>query len=82
MLRMNEIHGNDCYMSGYEKAERYMMLDQPDKAMESLERDFEERQNLLPYISMKYPYYELLKDKPRYIKVLKKMNLPTENVSY
>ena len=82
MFRMNEIYGNDCYMSGYEKAERYMMLDQPDKAMESLERDFEERQNLLPYISMKYPYYELLKDKPRYIKVLKKMNLPTENVSY
>ncbi|MGB5242556.1 MAG: hypothetical protein WBN28_09160 [Lutimonas sp.] len=78
MFRMNEIYGNECYMTGYLKAERYMILGNVDKAMESLEKDLKEMETMMPYISPKYPYYEQFKDNPRYIEILKKMNLPTE----
>jgi len=77
MFRMNDMYGNECYMTGYLKAERYMILGNEDKALESLEKDVEEMETMMPYISPKYPYYEQFKDKPRYIEVLRKMNLPT-----
>jgi tetratricopeptide (TPR) repeat protein len=76
MFRMNDRYGDACYMSGGVKAERYVKLGNIDKAMESLETDLKEREGGLPYISPRYPYYELFKDNPRYIAILKKMNLP------
>lgn len=77
MFRMNEIYGNECYMAGFLKAERYMILGNVDKAMECLEKDLKEMETMMPYISPKYPYYEQFKDNPRYIEILKKMKLPT-----
>ncbi len=76
MFRMNNIYGNDCYMSGGVKTERYIKLGNIDKVMESLEKDYEIRANNMPYISPKFTYYELFKDNPRYVEILKKMNLP------
>lgn len=76
MFRMNEIYGNDCYLAADVKLERYVKLGNHDKAMESLKNDYEIRENFLPYISTNYPYYELFKDEPRYIEILKKMDLP------
>ena len=76
MFRMNEIYGNDCYMSGGVKTERYIKLGNNDKAMECLEKDYEIRESFLPYISPRFTYYEQLKDNPRYVEILKKMNLP------
>ncbi|MDN3642241.1 hypothetical protein QWY87_05990 [Lutimonas halocynthiae] len=76
MIRMNEIYGKDCYLSEGVKAERYIMLKNIDKAMEVLDKGYEKRWFLMPYISPKYHYYELLKDEPRYIEILKKMDLP------
>jgi len=76
MFRMNEIYGDDCYLSADVKTERYIKLGNIDKAVESLEKDYEIRENFLPYISTKYPNYELFKDQPRYIEILRKMNLP------
>jgi len=76
MIRMNEIYGKDCYLSEGVKAERYIMLGNMDKAMESLEKGYEKRWFLMPYISPKYHYYEQLKDEPRYVEILKKMDLP------
>ena len=76
MLRLNEIYGKECYMSGYIKAERYAMLNEKEKAIQSLQDDLKERETMLPYISLKYPHYELYKDEPSYLELLKKMNLP------
>lgn len=79
MFRMNDKHGNDCYMSADVKAERYIKLGNIDKAMESLEKGYEIRGNFMPYISTKYPYYNQFKDNPRYVEILRKMNLPLAN---
>jgi hypothetical protein len=63
-------------MSADVKAERYIKLGNIDKAMESLEKGYEIRGNFMPYISTKYPYYNQFKDNPRYVEILRKMNLP------
>jgi len=78
MFRMNEIYGDDCYMSASVKMERYAKLGNDDKAMESLEKDYEIRDTFLPYISAKYNYYDQFNGNPRYIEILKKMNLPSQ----
>ncbi len=79
MFRMNELYGNECYMSGDIKTERHIKLGNYDKAMEALEKDYEIRGNFMPYISTKYPYYNQFKDNPRYVEILRKMNLPLAN---
>jgi adenylate cyclase len=76
MFRMNDIYGDDCYMSGGVKLERYIKLGNNDKAIECLEKDYEIRGNSMPYISSKHSYYEQFKDNPRYVEILRKMNLP------
>jgi len=78
MFRMHDKYGKDCYLSEGLKAERYVKLGNLDKAAECLEKDFEIRESMLPYISAKYTFYEILKDEPRYIEILKKMDLPYE----
>lgn len=76
MFRMNDIYGDHCYMSVSVKVERYTKLGNHDKAMESLEQEYEDKDTNLPYISTKYNYCDQYKDNPRYIEILKKMNLP------
>ena len=73
---MNEVYGNHCYMIGSEKVDRYIKLENIDKALECLEKGYEIREGQMPYISPKYPYYEQFKDNPRFVDILKKMNLP------
>ena len=77
MFRMNDLYGENCFMSGDVKAERYFKLGNLDKAMECLEKEFETRGNYTPYISINYPHYNQFKEHPRYLAVLKKMKLPT-----
>ena len=79
MFRMNEKYGNDCYMDGGVKTERYIKLGNNDKAMEALEKGYEIRGVDMPYISPRFSYYEQLKDNPRYVEILRKMNLPLAN---
>lgn len=76
MFRMNDIYGDDCYMSISVKVERYTKLGDHDSAMQSLEQEYEEKDTNLPYISTKYNYCDQYKDNPRYIEILKKMGLP------
>jgi adenylate cyclase len=76
MFKMNEKYGNACYMSGAVKAERYLRLGKYDKALECLEKDFEMRDMFMTYISTDLYIFNQLKDNPRYIALLKKMNLP------
>ncbi len=53
-----------------------MMVDQPDKAMEWLEKGFEVRDPVMPYIATHGFLFEPLFDNPRFIEILQKMNLP------
>lgn len=74
MFKMTEKY-EDCWMGDERKAQRYLKLGDYDKAMESLKTAYEMRKMDIAYIS-RNKYYSHLKDNPRYIELLKKMNLP------
>jgi tetratricopeptide (TPR) repeat protein len=76
MFKMNEKYGDDCYMSGMIKAMRYINLNNYDKAMDCLEEGYELRDNYMITIRCSIGLRDKLKDNPRYIELLKKMNLP------
>jgi len=76
MFRMNEIYGNDCYLTTELKVKRNIYLGNNEKAIEVLEKDYEIRGSGMPYISPRFSYHEQLKDNPRYVEILRKMNLP------
>ena len=50
-----------------------------DKAMDCLEKAYEKRDMDMTYIATDETIYDHLKDNPRYIELLKKMNLPLPN---
>ena len=75
MFRMNELSPDKCFMSVTLKAERYIILGEPDKAMDCLEKGFDDRIMGSTYIAADHHLYEPLKDNPRYIALLKRMNL-------
>ncbi|MEN8125062.1 MAG: hypothetical protein ABFR32_08010 [Bacteroidota bacterium] len=79
MFKMNEKYGNDCYMSGEIKAERYLKLGEYEKAMDYLEKDYEIRASIMPYITTRTGYYVQLNDNPRFIELLQKMKLPLDD---
>ncbi len=54
-------------------ANRYLELNQYEKAMDCLEQGYEIHHQSMPYIGINW---DQLKDNPRYIELLKKMNLP------
>jgi len=51
-----------------------MKLGEYDRAMEYLEKEYETRDMSMAYLATNQ-YYSYLKDNPRYIELLKKMNL-------
>lgn len=57
-------------------AEHYIWIDDYDKAMDYFEKAYENQNGLLNYLSVWYFVYPKLKDNPRYLALLKKMNLP------
>ncbi|MFC2124727.1 adenylate/guanylate cyclase domain-containing protein [Bacteroidota bacterium] len=76
MFKMNEKYGNDCRMISRLKGERYLKLNNYDKAMDCLEKEYEIREMFMTYITTNLDIHDQLKDNPRYIELLKKMNLP------
>jgi len=79
-IRINEeVFAKDGRMGFLKQARRYMALGKYDKAMDYFEKSLEKeiRDPNLPYISKK-PTYHKMKDNPRYIELLKKMNLPVD----
>ena len=63
-------------MSGLVKAERYIKLKKYDEAIDCLEKDFEMGDMFITYITVHGDLFNQLKDNPRYIALLEKMNLP------
>lgn len=59
-----------------ETAMRYIWANQPDKAMDWLEKGFEMHDPQMMYIASPARYFEPLYGNPRFIAIVKKMNLP------
>jgi hypothetical protein len=78
MFKMNEKYGDDCWMAGRIKAIRYIYLNNYDKAMDCLEEGYEIRDHYMTGIGTDLYLRDQLKDNPRYIALLKKMNLPVD----
>ena len=75
MFKMNASYGNEgARMVGSVKLERYLKLGEGDKAIDSLEKEVEKGAMGMAYLATN-TYYDHLKDNPRYIELLKKMNL-------
>ena len=79
MFKMNEKYGDSCYMHDFIKEERYLKLKDYDKVMDIREKQYE-MQTLNPAsMAIHMNSNKLLKDNPRYIELLKKMNLPHDD---
>jgi len=76
ILRQLEVLAQKGFFPPVEMAYRYMMVDQPDKAMEWIEKGFEVRDPVMVYIATHGLLFEPLFDNPRFIEILQKMNLP------
>jgi TolB-like protein/Tfp pilus assembly protein PilF len=76
ILRQLEVLAQKGYVQPFELVFRYMMVDQPDKALEWIEKGFEVRDPVMPYLGTKGFLCEPLFDDPRFIEFLQKMNLP------
>ena len=71
---ITEIQESDKSFLG--QAGRYLSVGNYDKAMDYYDKAYEERNVRLAYVSLFVIDFPELKDNPRYIEFLKKMNLP------
>ena len=76
VLRQLEVLAQKGYVQPIELVYRYMMVDQPDKTMEWIEKGFEARDPCMPYLGTQGWLTEPLFEDPRFIEFLQKMNLP------
>jgi tetratricopeptide (TPR) repeat protein len=75
MFKMHATYGNEgARMDEAIKFERYLKLGETDKAMGFLEKGVEKHDMEMAYLAT-YKFYDHLKDNPRYMELLKKMNL-------
>ena len=59
-----------------EMSRRYLIVNQPDKAMDWIEKGFEIHDPQMTYIAVSARLFEQLYGNPRFIAICKKMNLP------
>jgi tetratricopeptide (TPR) repeat protein len=76
VLRQSEVLAQKGYFPPVEMAIRYAMVNQPDRAMDWIEKGFEEHDPSMPYITTHSMLCEPLFDNPRFISIVNKMNLP------
>jgi TolB-like protein len=76
VLRQSELLAQKGYFPPVEMALRYLMVNQPDRAMDWIEKGFEEHDPSMPYITTHCLLCEPLFDNPRFIAIVHKMNLP------
>jgi len=75
MILLEKIAENNP-ISPLDMAMRYIMANQPDKAMDWLEKGFELHDPGMTYIATKILNFDPLFNNPRFIDIVKKMNLP------
>ncbi len=71
-----EERSKENYVLPIDMAWRYSRLENADKVMEWLEKGYEVHDQNMPYIYANYGDLEFIKDDPRFIELLRKMNLP------
>ena len=71
-----ELMAEKNYVIPMDIAMRYNLVNQPEKAMEWLEKGFAIHDPNMPYISTEAFSFNVLEDNPKYIEILEKMNLP------
>jgi serine/threonine protein kinase len=76
ILKHLEKFAENNYVSFQDMALRYIMANQPDKAMDWVEKGFEMHDPLMTYIATPARYLDRLFGNPRFIAICKKMNLP------
>lgn len=74
MIQLEKIAENNP-ISPIDLAARYMMANQPEKAMDWLEKGFELHDPAMPYIATKIFIFDPLFNNPRFIDIVTKMNL-------
>jgi tetratricopeptide (TPR) repeat protein len=82
MFRLNALYApDDCFMDDGVKAERYMYLGDEERAIDHFKNMIERDPLDGAYLGTNLCFYDQLKDNPRYIALLEKLNLPppTEN---
>jgi adenylate cyclase len=75
MIHLEDFASNNP-ISPLDMAVRYMFVNQPDKAMDWLEKGFELHNPAMTYIATKMCNFAPLFNNPRFIDIVKKMNLP------
>jgi serine/threonine protein kinase len=60
----------------WDMAFRYLVADQPDKAMDWVEKGFDMHDPLMTYITTPAQYFDRLFGDPKFIAICRKMNLP------
>ncbi len=75
MIHLEKIDENNPY-SPVEMAGRYIMANKPDKAMDWIEKGYEIHDPGMPYITTRMCSFDPLFSNPRFIDIIKKMNLP------
>jgi TolB-like protein len=77
MLKLNaRFAPDDCFMSENIKATRYLQLGKIDLALDHFEKMVETDRLGATYLATGLNDYDQLKDQPRYLALLKKLNLP------
>ncbi len=71
-----EVMAQNGRISGVVMATNYIYADRPDKAMDWLEKGFEEHDILMPFIASGSFNLDTLYENPRFIAICEKMNLP------
>ena len=64
------------YIGFSDMATKYIMADQPDKAMDWIEKGFESHDPLMTYIATPARCFDRLFGNPRFIAICEKMKLP------
>ena len=73
-----EKYAENNYIGFSEMAIRYIIANQPDKAMDWIEKGFELHDPIMTYITKSAQIFDPLFGNPRFIAICKKMNLPLD----
>ncbi len=76
IMKFMESYSKNNPVSPIDIAYRYLMADQPEKAMDWIEKGFETHDPQTTYITATGGFFKQLYDNPRFISICEKMNLP------
>jgi tetratricopeptide (TPR) repeat protein len=75
LIKYLEKYAENNYIGFADMAFRYIIANQPDKAMDWIEKGFESHDPLMTYITKSAQFFESLFGNPRFIAICEKMNL-------